>query len=99
MEPEGILLLLEDQQIVQKRAYDLANIRYTDGIASQIDLLDAERELLSVQLQLEGSRADRLNSIVDLYTALGSGWAWRAADDLEKRELQKPWVKKEKFSE
>ena len=96
---EEILLLLEEQQKVQKRAYELANIRYTDGIASQIDLLDAERELLSVQLQLEGSRADRLNSIVDLYTALGSGWAWRAADDLEKRELQKPWVKKEKFSE
>ena len=96
---EEILLLLEMQQKVQKRAYELANIRYTDGIASQIDLLDAERELLSVQLQLEGTRADRLNSIVDLYIALGSGWAWRAEDDLEKHELQKPWVNKEKFSE
>ncbi len=96
---EEILLLLEMQQKVQKRAYELANIRYTDGIASQIDLLDAERELLSVQLQLEGTRADRLNSIVDLYTALGSGWAWRAEDDLEKHKLQKPWVNKEKFSE
>ena len=63
------------------------------------DVLDAERELFSVQLELEGSRADRLNSIVDLYTALGSGWAWRADNDLEKRDLQKPWVNKEKFSE
>lgn len=96
---QEILALLEVQQKVQKRAYELANIRYTEGIASQIDLLDAERELLSVQLQLEGSRADRLNSIVDLYTALGSGWAWRAVDDLEKRELKKPWVKKEKSPE
>ena len=96
---EEILNILEVQQKVQRRAYDLASIRYSDGMVSQIDLLDAERELLSVQLELEGSRADRLNSIVDLYTALGSGWAWRADNDLEKRDLQKPWVNKEKFSE
>ena len=96
---QQILALLEEQQKVQMRAYELANIRYTDGISSQIDLLDAERELLSVQLQLEGSRSDSLNSIVDLYTALGGGWASRTPDDLEKRELQKPWVNKEKFSE
>mgnify|MGYP000888403352 FL=1 len=96
---EEILNILEEQQKVQRRAYELANIRYSDGMVSQIDLLDAERELLSVQLELEGSRADRLNSIVDLYTALGGGWAWRADNDLEKRDLQKPWVNKEKFSE
>lgn len=96
---EEILSLLEEQMKTQKRAYELANIRYTEGIASQIDLLDAERELLSVQLQLEGTRADRLNSIVDLYTALGSGWAWRSSNDLENRDLQKPWDNKEKFSE
>ena len=96
---EEILNILEEQQKVQRRAYELANIRYSDGMVSQIDLLDAERELLSVQLELEGSRADRLNSIVDLYTALGSGWAWRADNDLEKREMQKPWVNKDKFSE
>jgi multidrug efflux system outer membrane protein len=94
-----ILALLETQQKTQKRAYELANIRYTEGIASQIDLLDAERELLSVQLQLEGARADRLNSIVDLYTALGSGWASKSSNDLENRDLQKPWVNKEKFPE
>ena len=94
-----ILALLEKQQKTQKRAYELANIRYTEGIASQIDLLDAERELLSVQLQLEGTRADRLNSIVDLYTALGSGWASKSSNDLENRDLQKPWVNKEKFTE
>lgn len=96
---EETLALLEEQMKAQKRAYELADVRYTEGIASQIDLLDAERELLSVQLQLEGSRADRLNSIVDLYTALGSGWAWRSPSDLENRDLQKPWVNKEKFSE
>ncbi len=96
---QEILGILEEQNKVQNRAYELAGIRYADGMASQIDLLDAERELLSVQLDLEGSRADRLNSIVDLYTALGSGWAWRSENDMEKRELQKPWVNKEKFSE
>ncbi|MDD4160472.1 MAG: TolC family protein [Synergistaceae bacterium] len=96
---QEILAILGEQEKAQRRAYELASIRYSDGISSQIDLLDAERELLSVQLQLEGSRADRLNSIVDLYTSLGCGWAWKAHDDLEKRELPKPWINKEKFSE
>jgi multidrug efflux system outer membrane protein len=96
---QQILDILEEQQKLQGRAYELANVRYRDGLTSQLDLLDAERELLSVRLQLEGTRSDSLNSIVDLYTALGGGWSSRAPDDLEKRELQKPWVNKEKFSE
>lgn len=96
---DEILTLLGEQEIAQKRAYELADIRYKEGMSSQLDLLDAQRELLSVQLQLEGTRAAKLNAAVDLFASLGGGWAWRAENDLEKRELEKPWVNKEKFSE
>ncbi len=94
-----ILKYVEVQEAAQKRAYELANIRYKEGLTSQLDLLDAERELLSVQLKLEGTRADRLNTIVDLCTALGGGWSWTTEGDLEHKEFQKPWVKPVKLSE
>ena len=84
---------LMKQEEVQSRAYVLARERYNEGATSQLELLDAERQLLSVRLQLESSRADRLNAIVDLCSSLGGGWAWRAADDLENRTLPKPWEK------
>ena len=94
-----VVTLLAKQEEAQARAYKLAYDQYQEGMTSQIELLDAERQLLSVRLQLEGSRADNLNSTVDLCTALGGGWSWRAADDAEKRELPKPWADKKKFSE
>ena len=94
-----VVTLLAKQEEAQARAYKLAYDQYQEGMTSQIELLDAERQLLSVRLQLEGSRADNLNSTVDLCTALGGGWSWRAPDDSEKRELPKPWADKKKFSE
>lgn len=94
-----ILGHVKTQESAQSRAYDLAKIQYDEGYTSQLDLLDAERQLLSVQLQLEQTRADRLNAVVDLCTALGGGWAWKAEDDIEYRELQKPWKNPVKFSE
>ena len=94
-----ILKYTEEQETAQKRAYELAEARYSEGLTSQLDLLDAERELLSVQLKLDGIKADRLNSIVDFCTALGGGWAYTAEGDMEHKELQKPWINPAKFSE
>ena len=94
-----ILKFTEEQEKAQKRAYELAETRYSEGLTNQIDLLDAERELLSVQLKLDGARADRLSAIVDLCSALGGGWAYHANGDMEHKELQKPWINPVKFSE
>ncbi len=91
---EDILKYLTKQEEVQSRAYILAQDRYKDGMTSQLDLLDAERQLLSVRLKLEEARADRLNSVVDLCSSLGGGWAWRAEKDIENIPLPKPWEKK-----
>ncbi len=91
---EEVVALEIKQEEAQRRAFELAQSQYLDGMTSQLDLLDAQRSLLAIQLQLEGSRADRLNSAVGLCLALGGGWQYRAGDDLETKELPTPWKDK-----
>ncbi|MCF0247937.1 MAG: efflux transporter outer membrane subunit [Synergistes sp.] len=81
------------QEIAQRRAYELAQIQYIDGSINQLDLLDAQRNLLSVQLEVIGDMSDRLNAAVSLCQALGGGWKYRADDDLEMKPLARPWAK------
>jgi multidrug efflux system outer membrane protein len=49
----------------------LARLRYTNGVASQLDVLDAERGLLAAQsARIDALRAQRA-AVADLYRALG----------------------------
>jgi multidrug efflux system outer membrane protein len=70
-EEEATLVAERD---VLSRTLRLATDRYRAGYSPYLDQLDAERQLLSVQLALVRSRADRLNALVGLYQALGGGW-------------------------
>ena len=49
--------------------------RYRAGYSPYLEQIDAERALLSSELALVQSRADRLNASVGLYQALGGGWS------------------------
>lgn len=52
----------------------LAKLRYESGVASQLEVLDAERNLLAAELNRSGAlRAQRV-AIADLLKALGGGW-------------------------
>jgi len=52
----------------------LARLRYEIGLASQLDVLDAERNLLAAeQNRIEALRAQRA-AIADLFKALGGSW-------------------------
>lgn len=52
----------------------LARLRYEGGLASQLEVLDAERNLLTAELnRIEAVRAQRA-AIADLMKALGGGW-------------------------
>jgi outer membrane protein, multidrug efflux system len=54
-----------------QEALRLARLRYSSGIASQLDVLDAERGLLDAQTaRIEALRAQRA-AVADLYRALG----------------------------
>lgn len=47
---------------------------YADGLASSLNLIDAERNLYSAQLSYIGLLTEQLCAYVDLYKSLGGGW-------------------------
>jgi multidrug efflux system outer membrane protein len=62
-----------------RQALGLARLRYENGVASQLDVLDAERNLLTAeQSRAEALRAQRA-AIADLFKALGGSWRTGAA--------------------
>jgi multidrug efflux system outer membrane protein len=56
-------------------AVRLARIRYDNGRSSQLEVIDAERNLLQAELnRIDALRAQRV-AVADLVKALGGGWA------------------------
>jgi multidrug efflux system outer membrane protein len=56
------------------RALDIANLRYINGLGNYLDVLDAQRQLFSAQVDLAGTTRDQLTAVVQIYKALGGGW-------------------------
>jgi multidrug efflux system outer membrane protein len=52
----------------------LAYMRYEGGVDTQLNALDADRDLLQAQLDLRQIKLNELLSVVQLYKALGGGW-------------------------
>lgn len=57
----------------QRRLARTARLRYTNGIAIYLEVLDAERNLFSAEQQLLTLRSAALQNDVTLYVALGGG--------------------------
>jgi outer membrane protein, multidrug efflux system len=67
VQQQALVAALEDR----KR---LAYARYVGGVDTQLNALDADRDLLEAQLDLRQIRLNELLSVVQLYKALGGGW-------------------------
>jgi len=52
----------------------LAYIRYRGGVDTQLDALDADRDLFNAELTLSQIRLQEVLTVVQLYKALGGGW-------------------------
>jgi len=52
----------------------LAYLRYQGGVDTQLNALDADRDLFNAELSLALTRRNELFSLVQLYKALGGGW-------------------------
>jgi len=52
----------------------LAYLRYRGGVDTQLNALDADRDLFQAQLNLAGIRLEEILTVVQLYKALGGGW-------------------------
>jgi multidrug efflux system outer membrane protein len=57
-----------------RRALELSKARYDFGYTSYLEVLTAENALFDAELQESATRAQRLNSTVALFRALGGGW-------------------------
>jgi len=64
---EALVAALEDRK-------QLAYARYQGGVDTQLNALDADRDLLQAKLDLRQIKLNELLSIVQLYRALGGGW-------------------------
>lgn len=71
-----------DQVAAQQRLLDtsedyfqIAQRRYRSGVDSYLTLLDAQRQLFTARQQLITDQLNQLTSEVDLFRALGGGWA------------------------
>jgi multidrug efflux system outer membrane protein len=54
--------------------FKLSDLRYRNGAASYLDLLDAQRSLFTAQQQAVEANLQRLQNQVTLYRVLGGGW-------------------------
>lgn len=69
-----VVKALNDSVNSLRKATELARLRYDNGYASYLDVLDAERSLFDAEIQLAGTRAAHLTSIINVCMALGGGW-------------------------
>jgi outer membrane protein, multidrug efflux system len=63
-----------DRVAVAQEYLRLANERFRAGVISYLEVLDAQRQLLSAQLDLNASELNQRLAMVQLYKALGGGW-------------------------
>jgi multidrug efflux system outer membrane protein len=66
--------LLASAAAASEQAYRLAHMRFEDGVADFLTVLDTEQRLLEDQRQLAQSETATATALVALYKALGGGW-------------------------
>jgi multidrug efflux system outer membrane protein len=71
----GVQLKAQQAQSTAEAArFKLSDLRYQNGIASQLDWLDAQRALFAAQQAVVQTRLLQLQNQVNLYKTLGGGW-------------------------
>ena len=71
---------LQEQVKANRRAVELANERYTKGVADFLNVLDAERSLYQAEDNLVQSERAVTANLIALYKSLGGGWEEDARD-------------------
>ncbi len=61
--------------VALRDAVRLARIRYDNGLVSQLEVIDAERNLLAADLNRADALRARRVAVADLVRALGGGWS------------------------
>jgi outer membrane protein, multidrug efflux system len=64
----------EAQAAAESARFALSDLRYRNGVASYLDLLDAQRSLFAARQAVVQTRLAQLQNQVTLYKTLGGGW-------------------------
>ncbi len=67
------------QAAAETRRFELSDLRFRNGAASSLELLDAQRSLFTVQQAMVQAQLAALQNRVAVYRALGGGWTEPAA--------------------
>jgi outer membrane protein, multidrug efflux system len=65
---------LERQVGALRESVRLATLRYTSGLASYYEVLEAQQQLFPAENSLARTELNQLVAVVQLYNALGGGW-------------------------
>jgi len=76
-----------------ENAARLSKMRYDKGVTSYLEVLDTERTLFDVELELSQLKQEFYNAYVRLYKALGGGWLTKA--EMEQTQHQPEAQKKQ----
>jgi outer membrane protein, multidrug efflux system len=64
----------EAQVAALQDASSLSRLRYDTGLANYLEVLIADQDFFDAEIELARTRGAQLNSVVQLYRALGGGW-------------------------
>ena len=73
-----LLEIQKDQVKALEKYLYLAQLEYDNGQVDYLNVLDAQRNLFSSQLNLVESRSAAYLTLIDIYKALGGGWVLEA---------------------
>jgi multidrug efflux system outer membrane protein len=64
-----------ERVVAQREALRLADKRFSAGVVSFFEVLDAQRQLLAAETDMVNARLQRQIAYVQVYRALGGGWS------------------------
>ena len=70
------------------KTFKLTLIRYKEGETDFTPVLNAEQQLLRIQLSLADAQGDIPQALIALYRALGGGWQIRNGNDLVPQQIK-----------
>ena len=65
---------IEDGVEALRDAVQLSRARYDTGLSNYLEVLIADQQLFSQEIQLAQVRGSQLRAVTQLYRALGGGW-------------------------
>ncbi len=79
---------VERKFMAAENAAALSKMRYDKGVTSYLEVLDTERTLFDVGLELSELKQQFYNAYVRLYKALGGGWLTKAEMEEAKKQAE-----------